>query len=334
MPDIAPWRLLLPALLALAAAWGLDAACARRGLLPPGFRNPVRRALGFAAVALVFFRGVFLPLGLIGLAGLEVKVAALHPFQLFFLHLMMVGALLTWFLAGYAVRPGREAGLQQPAAPELLTPVSAELLGDPFTGAGGSLDAPAAEPDEAAVPVAPPPLAPPRRSLLRRFAEQFGFAAPDLGKELGLGVVLGIAAWLGVLAVAMALGLALYALGGEELLPKRPPDVVPWIAALPITLRLLLSVSAGVVEETFFRGFLQPRIGLLASTALFALAHASYGQPFLLVGVTLLSLIYGLLVRWRQSIWAAITAHVLFDAVQLLVVIPAALKMIQKTGAG
>ena len=50
-------------------------------------------------------------------------------------------------------------------------------------------------------------------------------------------------------------------LGGEDALPKQPPALIPWIAGLPSGVRLLISLSAGVVEETFFRGFLQPRIG-------------------------------------------------------------------------
>ncbi len=50
----------------------------------------------------------------------------------------------------------------------------------------------------------------------------------------------------------------------------------------------------------------------------------------MLVGITLLSLLYGLMVKWRQNIWPAIAAHALFDAVQLLVMIPVALRMIEK----
>ncbi|HEY2736792.1 MAG TPA: CPBP family intramembrane glutamic endopeptidase, partial [Thermoanaerobaculia bacterium] len=111
--------------------------------------------------------------------------------------------------------------------------------------------------------------------------------------------------------------------------PNAPPAMVSWIAALPILVRLSISLSAGVVEEGFFRGFLQPRVGIVLSTALFVLAHFSYGQPFMLIGITLLSLIYAYLVRWRQTIWPAIAAHALFDGVQLLVVIPGALKLMQ-----
>ena len=108
--------------------------------------------------------------------------------------------------------------------------------------------------------------------------------------------------------------------------------MVTWIAALPVLVRMSISLSAGIVEEGFFRGFLQPRVGILASTALFVLAHFSYGQPFMLVGIAILSLIYALLVRWRQNIWPAIAAHTLFDGVQLLVVIPGVLKLMQTQG--
>jgi membrane protease YdiL (CAAX protease family) len=54
----------------------------------------------------------------------------------------------------------------------------------------------------------------------------------------------------------------------------------------------------------------------------------------MLVGIGTLSLIYAFLVRWRQNIWPAIAAHFLFDAVQLLFIIPAALKYMEKAAAG
>lgn len=168
--------------------------------------------------------------------------------------------------------------------------------------------------------------------LGRQFAAQLGFAAPSVPREIGIGVLLGIGAWVVVLGVIFAFAAALVAMGGEDVLPKKPPALIPWIAALPLGVRILISLSAGVVEETFFRGFLQPRIGVPLSTAFFVLAHFSYGQPFMLVGITLLSLIYGYLVQWRQNIWPAIAAHTLFDAVQLLVVVPSALRMIGEGG--
>jgi membrane protease YdiL (CAAX protease family) len=132
-----------------------------------------------------------------------------------------------------------------------------------------------------------------------------------------------------VLCVLIAVAGVVFLLGGEDALPKTAPTTIAFIAGLPALVRFLLSLSAGVVEEVFFRGFLQPRVGITLSTIAFVLAHVAYGQPFMLVGVTLLSLLFALLVRWRQNLWPAIAAHALFDAVQLLVVIPAALKFLE-----
>ncbi|MEJ2086063.1 MAG: CPBP family intramembrane metalloprotease [Acidobacteriota bacterium] len=168
----------------------------------------------------------------------------------------------------------------------------------------------------------------------RSWKTQLGFRAKSIWRELGLGLIAGVGAWLLVLVVLVVVGMTIWWLGGEEMLPQQPPPLIPWIAALPLGFKLLVSVSAGVSEEIFFRGFLQPRMGLAASTGLFVLAHASYEQPIMLVGILILSLVYGLLAQWRQTIWPAIAAHALFDAVQLLVVIPTALDLLPDKGEG
>lgn len=140
--------------------------------------------------------------------------------------------------------------------------------------------------------------------------------------EVLLGVGAGVVSWFVVVLLVMLAGLIVYALGGEDLLPKSPPPILGWIVGLPFAVRLGLALSAGLVEETFFRGFLQPRAGILMSSTLFILAHLSYGQPFMLVGVAILSFIFAGLVRWRQSVWAAAAAHATFDGLQLLVIMP------------
>lgn len=305
-------RLIVPAGLAIFVALTMDRMCAARGLLPPGFREPWRRSLGSALVGLILWIGAFASLGNIGLE-IEQDVSGLTFPRLFLLHGLLVLTLLLWFLLGFAgVRARREPEpVSLPVSPESPEPLveTPEMLPEP--------------------PPSPP--APPM-PLSRRFLEQFGFLAPNVPQEIGLGLLLGIGAWGAVLLAALVMGGIIYALGGEESLPKQPPALVPWIAALPIGARILISLSAGVVEETFFRGFLQPRIGIVLSTLLFVFAHFSYGQPLMLVGIGTLSLIYALLVRWRQNIWPAIAAHFLFDAVQLLVVIPYVLRLMETQG--
>lgn len=166
----------------------------------------------------------------------------------------------------------------------------------------------------------------------RESAEGLGLRTADPAREVVIGLVFGIAAWAVVLAVAMVAALVLGALGGGEAIGTAPSPLVVGIAGLPIGWRLALSLAAGVGEEIFFRGLLQPRIGLWASTLLFAIGHVGYGQPFLLLGVTLLSLIYGLLAAWRGNVWAAVVAHALFDAVQLLFIIPLGLEGLAESG--
>ena len=299
-------RLSMPVILGIAGAFTLDRLCALRGFLPPGFRALWRRLLAGVALAGLLAVGVFSPLGSFGL-NLEPDLSKIATPQLFSLHFLMMGTLGLWFLLGYA-------GVVTRTGTDLERTENTDGLTDGLEGA----------------PVQAPP---PPPSLSAQFAAQFGFRTSNVWREIGLGVVLGIAAWMAVLVALMGIAGVLWALGGEDAVPQQPPAVVPFIAALPILVRVLISLSAGVVEETFFRGFLQPRIGIVLSTAFFALAHLSYGQPFMLIGITLLSLIYALLVKWRQNIWPAVAAHVFFDAIQLLVIVPSVLRMIPGAGA-
>ncbi len=162
-------------------------------------------------------------------------------------------------------------------------------------------------------------------------ASRLGLRARDLGSELWIGLTAGLAGWLAVLTAAALLGAVVTAAGGEDLVDRAPAEQIVWLASLPVAWRLAISLAAGVVEELFFRGFLQPRVGVAASTLLFVGAHLAYGEPFMLFGVTLLSLFYAWLAAWRRSVWAAMTAHALFDAVQLLLIIPAVLRFQEKT---
>lgn len=303
----------LAAALGLAAALALDWLCAARGLLPPGFREPWRRVAAGLVVAVFLGAAVFLPLAA-AVTGAVVEppnLAKIDTFQLFELHLIMIAVMALWLLLGFAGR------FEPPPVPVL--PSQHPLGWEEIPG------------EDLPFPPPPPPVLP--VPLGRQLLAQLGFLAPDVPREIGLGLALGLGAWLAVLAALVAIAGALIALGGKDMVPQQPPALVPLIAALPFGVRLAVSLSAGIVEETFFRGFLQPRVGIVLSTAFFALAHLSYQQPFMLVGITLLSLIYAFLVRWRQSIWAAIAAHALFDGVQLLVVVPMVLKVVHGTGA-
>jgi membrane protease YdiL (CAAX protease family) len=161
-----------------------------------------------------------------------------------------------------------------------------------------------------------------RGGPLTELVRQCGLRSQDPATDLRVGIVGGILLWGAVLAMLVAVA-ALLSLGkGEALVPTEAPPLVVYMAGLPVLVRVGLSLSAGVVEEIFFRGFLQPRVGVAVSGLLFVLAHASYDQPFMLLGVALLSLGFARMTQLRGSVWPAIVAHTLFDAVQLLWLIP------------
>jgi membrane protease YdiL (CAAX protease family) len=92
--------------------------------------------------------------------------------------------------------------------------------------------------------------------------------------------------------------------------------------------KILIVLSAMTIEEAFFRGWLQKRVGLVASTILFAVGHAGYGQPFMLVGVLVISLVIGYTFYRTKNLVPCIVAHGVFDAIQLFVIVPVALKFI------
>lgn len=265
-------RQLIALVLAVAAVAAVQGLGARRGLEPPGFRDPVRRLLAGAALGFIFLFGVFAP------AVTFDRPPAFDPESVsltgvFALHALLLMTLAAWYGLGYLAVDAARVGVVAAAA------------------------------------------------------RQLGLRSRHLAGEIAVGLAAGTVAWFGVISASVALGVVLTGLGGGDALPQEPAPLIVWLAGLPVVVRLLISLSAGVVEELFFRGFLQPRVGTLLSTFFFACAHLGYGQPFLVFGITLLSLFYAWLAKWRRSVFASMAAHFLFDAVQLLVVIPSALRL-------
>lgn len=149
----------------------------------------------------------------------------------------------------------------------------------------------------------------------------------ETGRAALTGLAVGVGGWIFTIAMALAIALLLQATGA---LPKNPQPsaMIAWMAGLPIWKKGLIVLSAMTVEEAFFRGWLQKRVGLIASTVLFALAHAGLAQPFLMIGVAIISLVIGTTFYRTKNLIPGIIAHGVFDAVQLFVVIPIAFRAV------
>lgn len=150
------------------------------------------------------------------------------------------------------------------------------------------------------------------------------------GEAVMTGFAVGVGGWILTILLALAIALILTATG---VIPKnpQPSPMIGWMAALPLWKKGTIVLSAMIIEEAFFRGWLQKRVGLIISTTLFALAHSGLGQPLLLIGVAIISLIIGFTFYRTKNLIPGVIAHGIFDAVQLFVIIPVVFKM---TGIG
>jgi membrane protease YdiL (CAAX protease family) len=97
----------------------------------------------------------------------------------------------------------------------------------------------------------------------------------------------------------------------------RDQDMTKLIAGdLSVGAALVLGVSAGVGEEVMVRGALQPRVGLVWASLLFAAGHVQYTW-FGMLTVVLLGVTLGV-VRKTANTTTAIVVHALYDMIAAL----------------
>lgn len=119
----------------------------------------------------------------------------------------------------------------------------------------------------------------------------------------------------------VALGAVSYLLGFHGM--KQNVRLFSPEGLLEITLWVALSVTAGICEETLFRGYLQRQFiawsdnvpaGVLLSAAVFGGAHIYQGwKATIVIGVY--GLLFGTLAHWRSSVRPGMMTHALHDAV-------------------
>jgi len=159
------------------------------------------------------------------------------------------------------------------------------------------------------------------RPALRGFLH---FKGGDLPDALRLGAAAGAAGWGLTMATMAIVGTVAVTVDPGSLTGDGEiPVVVRTIVDLAWYQRGLLVLSAGIVEEAFFRAFLQTRCGLLLSSVLFTTSHMSYGLPLMLVGVFAVSVVFGMVFRTRRDVLPCMVAHSVFDGIQLFLILPA-----------
>ncbi|MGC2152864.1 MAG: CPBP family intramembrane glutamic endopeptidase [Terriglobales bacterium] len=130
----------------------------------------------------------------------------------------------------------------------------------------------------------------------------------DIGIAVGFWVVAATLLWIfGWLLRIGPLG------RNVSMLPQRGIELAFWIA---------LSLTAGICEETIFRGYLQRQFmaltksapaGILLSAATFGAAHAYQGLRMMIL-IALYGAMFGILAYWRGSVRPGMIAHAWQDS--------------------
>lgn len=133
-----------------------------------------------------------------------------------------------------------------------------------------------------------------------------------VGKDIGIGIgagVVGLIITVGVTMVFEALGWMTDNPVVEQLGPQ-----LTW------ALVFFIPFVAAVSEEIFFRGFLQPRIGMVGANVLFGFVHLSYQTPLQVLVPMLLGFLFSWTMLRRRSLLPAIVGHFVFNFVALTLV--------------
>jgi len=135
--------------------------------------------------------------------------------------------------------------------------------------------------------------------------------AKDIAVDIGLGLLMVIT----MLIVGAALGWVLgpgHAKATTVILPQGGIELAVW---------LLVSFTAGVVEEFVCRGYLQTQLAgmglpvtaaIFAQAVIFSIGHIYEGVNAVIV-ITVYAVLFGLLAWWRKSLRPGMIGHFCFD---------------------
>ena len=138
---------------------------------------------------------------------------------------------------------------------------------------------------------------------------------PRLGRTWPTGRqwLIGIGAGLAMVPVVL-LGewlASLLGLGADADVERLSEQLLGSLFTTPLGI-VTIGVSAGLGEETLFRGALLPRFGLVLTSVFFALVHSNYGITLSTLVVLLLGLVLGLL-RLRYNTSTAMITHAIYN---------------------
>jgi len=93
-------------------------------------------------------------------------------------------------------------------------------------------------------------------------------------------------------------------------------DIRPIFLAARLHDLVLISILAGIAEESLFRGVLQQKLGITAASVIFGIAHAV--TPAYAIVATAMGFYLGMMMKVTSSIVVPVQAHIAYDFMALV----------------
>ncbi len=128
-------------------------------------------------------------------------------------------------------------------------------------------------------------------------------------RDAAIGVAVGV-------AIVLASEVATRLTGWGDVLAR---ELAAAIGPLSLPNALLLAMASGLGEELFFRGALQPRVGLVVASLAFGAMHFVPRREMWpwTVFALLVGLLFGALFEWTGSVIAPVVAHSVVNGINL-----------------
>ncbi len=145
-----------------------------------------------------------------------------------------------------------------------------------------------------------------KRMPWKKIVSGLGYGRKGLLRNMGIGLLIFFAIFVLELIVSVASSLT-----GIQV----NTNVGNVFAGAPVWFYIFIAVISPVNEETLFRGFMVPRIGILPSALLFGIAHYSYMSTFGIevISAFVFAVIAGYVFKKTKSIYPGIVAHTLVN---------------------
>ncbi|MCL4403613.1 MAG: CPBP family intramembrane metalloprotease [Candidatus Marsarchaeota archaeon] len=150
-----------------------------------------------------------------------------------------------------------------------------------------------------------------RGNTLRSIVSQLGLSK---GKARGRFLLIGLLLFAAMFGLEVGIGL--FSTYTHITLPT---NVMKVLGGMPMYFYVFSFLVVPFTEETLFRGFLVPRIGIIPAALLFAILHSGYASISEFAAALVFGLLAGYIFKKTKSLYPSVLAHALVNLLTVAV---------------